>query len=410
MTRTERTYYLLSGGYNLAQFFLAPLYPLFLLSRGLDLFQMNAVLATYMLTVFVLEVPTGAFADVAGRRRSFVLGCLLRATAFALYTRTRGFGDCLRAELVDAIGTACVSGALDAWAVDGMRAEGDRRPMDPVFARASVLTRVVMIAGSVAAGYLAEVDLAVPWLVAAGLFALVALVGGAVMREDERPRGTTSVTRTAIAGLALVRGSPVLSLLCLLTLAGAFAALPAYMLWQPRLRALGAGDFGALGWIVAAMHVAGLAGSALVPRVLRRVRREAVLAGTALWRAAMFLPLATSTTLAPAVMGLVLQEIGFGLSDPVATGWVNEHVAAGQRATVLSVRSTFLTLGAATGLLALGLVARHDGAPAAFAISAVLLVLVAPGYVVLGRVARRGAAPAPVSLAQPGHVRTGSAG
>src|SRR5438067_17338 len=91
MTRTERTYYVVFGGYTLAQFFIAPVYPLFLLSRGLDLFQMNAFLATYLITVFVFEVPTGALAGVAAVRRAPVLRllCALALTAafagFPLY-------------------------------------------------------------------------------------------------------------------------------------------------------------------------------------------------------------------------------------------------------------------------------------------------------------------------------------
>ena len=59
----------------------APIYPLFLLGRGLDLFQMNAVLATYGITVVLFEVPTGALADVVGCRISFVVGCLVRTGA-----------------------------------------------------------------------------------------------------------------------------------------------------------------------------------------------------------------------------------------------------------------------------------------------------------------------------------------
>src|SRR5437867_9415629 len=92
MTRSVRRYYFLCGSYNLAQFFIAPIYPLFLLSRGLDLFQTNAVLATYGITIVLFEVPTGALADVARRRVSFVLGCLVRTGAYALYTLARGFG------------------------------------------------------------------------------------------------------------------------------------------------------------------------------------------------------------------------------------------------------------------------------------------------------------------------------
>ena len=68
MTRTERTYYAVLGGYTVAQWFIAPVYPLFLLSRGLDLFEINAVLATYLITVFIFDVPTGALADRVGRK------------------------------------------------------------------------------------------------------------------------------------------------------------------------------------------------------------------------------------------------------------------------------------------------------------------------------------------------------
>ena len=63
MTRTERTYYVVFGGYTLSQFFIAPVYPLFLLSRGLDLFQMNAVLAMYLIARG-LEIEVGIMTAV----------------------------------------------------------------------------------------------------------------------------------------------------------------------------------------------------------------------------------------------------------------------------------------------------------------------------------------------------------
>ena len=79
MTRSERTFYVTTGGYNLAQFLLAPVYPLLLLSCGLDLFEINLVLAVYLLTTFVFDIPTGAVADRFGRKTSFVLACVVRA-------------------------------------------------------------------------------------------------------------------------------------------------------------------------------------------------------------------------------------------------------------------------------------------------------------------------------------------
>jgi MFS family permease len=391
MTRTERRYYVLTGGYNLAQFFIWPIYPLFLLGRGLDLFQINAVLATYGITIFLFDVPTGAIADVAGRRVSFVLGCVIRTGAYALYTLARGFQDCLVAEFLDAIGTTFVTGALDAWVVDGARAEGDERPMDRVFARGAVIARALVIAGGLAAGYLAEVSMLLPWLVAASLFAATAVAGSVLMRDRGAGpvRRGESITRTALSGIAIVRGSPVLLLLCGLSLASAFAAFPLSMLWAPRLTQLGAEHVRVMGWVVAFMSLASVVGSAALPRLLRSARREVVLCAAALWRAANVALLAAAPVLGPALGGLVLQEIGFGLSDPINTAWTNEHVAAAQRATVLSVRSMFVTLGASAGLITIGLIARGFGIPVALGVSAVLFALVAPGFVVLGRVARR---------------------
>ncbi len=85
MTRTERTYYVVFSLYTVSAWFLAPMYSLFLLSRGLDLFQINVVLATYLISVFLFEVPTGAIADLAGRKVSFLLSCAVRMVAFTLY-------------------------------------------------------------------------------------------------------------------------------------------------------------------------------------------------------------------------------------------------------------------------------------------------------------------------------------
>src|SRR6266566_2894782 len=151
MTRTERIFYLLFGGYSLAQFFLAPVYPLFLLSRGLDLLQINLILAIYLITVFVL------------------------------YSRTRSFADCAVAEFIDAVGTTLVSGALEAWAVDGVQAEGDGHRMEGLFSRAAVIGRTFLMVGAVGCGYLAERDLRYPWIAAAAMFAVTGVAGAVLM-------------------------------------------------------------------------------------------------------------------------------------------------------------------------------------------------------------------------------------
>src|SRR5215468_5771847 len=160
MTRTERTYYAITCLYRLSWSALGPTYAMFLLGRGLNILQVNLVLAVYLITTCVFEVPTGAVADVFGRKFSFVLSCLVRALAFGLYFFADGFAQFLVAEFIDAIGTTLTTGAFDAWAVDGMRAEGDARPVDRVFARANMLAQACAIVGGVVAAHMAERDIA----------------------------------------------------------------------------------------------------------------------------------------------------------------------------------------------------------------------------------------------------------
>ena len=395
MTRTERTYYVVSGGYNLAQFFLAPVYPLFLLSRGLDLFQVNVVLAVYLITVFAFEIPTGAIADRFGRKVSFLLACAVRMVAFTLYYFTESFTDCLLAELVDAVGTTLASGALEAWAVDGVRADGDRRPTDRMFARVEVITRASMIGGGIVCGYVGQASIDTPWLVAAALFGTTGLVGAFLMREPELPAGShvagapASLRANATAAIAAVRATPVLLLLCALTLAGAFATFPVWQMWTARMEVLSGEGPWLMGWILAALNLSALAGSALLPRLLGRLGRATVLAGASLWRALTLGLAAGATGFPPALAGLVLQESASGLTTPVLAAWSNEHIAPEQRATVLSVRSTFFTLGGAMGLVFLGLVARAYGIPWAWGLAAVALALAVPGYLALERIAGR---------------------
>src|SRR5436309_9392729 len=213
MTRTERIFYLLFGGYSLAQFFLAPVYPLFLLSRGLDLLQINLILAIYLITIFVFEVRWRTPPDA---------GCATRTAAFVLYSRARGFADCAPYEFLDAVGTTLVSGALEAWAVDGVQAEGDGRRIEGLFARANVIGRTFLMVGAVGCGYLAERDLRYPWLASAAMFAATGAGGALLMRETRHAsrasRAHRSVGQTAADGLGLVRRSPVLLLLCTLSL------------------------------------------------------------------------------------------------------------------------------------------------------------------------------------------------
>jgi MFS family permease len=392
MTRSERTYYIVVALYSGAGWFMGPVYPLFLLSRGLDLLQMNLVLAAFLICAFLFEVPTGGIADVFGRKVSFLLSCAIRACAFLLYTRADSFADCVVAEVIDALGLTLASGALDAWAVDGMRAEGHEGSVDRIFARAQVITRGLMVVGGIGGGYLASYGFVYAWLAGASLFIAAGLVGAFLMHDDrpaiiaKRELGRRpSVFATIHEGWKTVRRAPVLMVICASTLGLAFAAFPANMLWQARLQELSGQGVWLMGWVWALINLATLAGGWLVPRLLGRAPREQVLAGATLWRAGSLALAAAATAFNPALLGVLMAEMGFGVSEPMIQAWMNDRIPSERRATVLSVRSMFATLGGALGLVSIGYVAREYGIPSAWTASACVFALVAPAFLVFGR-------------------------
>ena len=398
MTRTERTYYLITCLYRLSWSALGPTYAMFLLGRGLDILHVNLVLAVYLITTCLFEVPTGAVADVFGRKASFILSCLVRAVAFGMYFFSDTFAEFLVAEFIDAIGTTLATGAFDAWAVDGMREEGDHRPVDRLFSRAMILGQLSAIGGGLGAAHLAQRDIALPWLVGTSGFLLCGLAAALLMRErrpavvslaELRAGAYLSIGTTVREGLAAVRGMPIMRGLCLLTLMTSFATVPAFQMWQPRFHALAGEGPWLLGWIWVFLNLALIAGSALIPRLVRRWGRARALAFAYAWRGLTIGAAAMATTFFPALFGFLLQEAGWGFTEPVLQAWMNEHATSEQRATILSVRSMAFTLGGAAGLVCLGFLAREAGIANAWLATACIYMVAVPGYLGLGRVARR---------------------
>ena len=87
----KEVYYVLIFLSNLIMGLTATTYVIFLLSKGLDLLQVNIVNMCFMLSIFFLEIPTGAFADHIGRRKSILLSNLLMVISLLVYYFSSSF-------------------------------------------------------------------------------------------------------------------------------------------------------------------------------------------------------------------------------------------------------------------------------------------------------------------------------
>jgi MFS family permease len=387
--RILRRYYSVWGVYSLANGFLYGVYPLFLRARGLNQFEMNSVLATYFAVTFLTDVPTGAFADALGRRRSFVLGCMIRLTAFMVYFFAHAYPIFLVAESIDGIGTTFCNGAIDAWGVDALDDAGFAGLKDRLFSRISQLMNIGFMVSALIGTYVADVNIAWPWLMSAVGYGISAIVGAALMGERAGHRAhiefakiPAQVIDRVVNGFRHGFRSRVILMLSLANGINFASSAPYWLEWPQYVKdSYGLGIW-VVGWVYCLLTIGRLLGAEIV----MRTRMDAATRST---RLMILIAAASATFYAGALAAhrpnvvvalFFLMNLLMGAMMPLMQSWFNEQIASDQRATLLSFNSTFATMGAAAGLLSVGAYADVAGIPATWKVCAAIFLAGMPCF------------------------------
>jgi MFS family permease len=87
---------------------------------GFSFLQISVILAAFGIGMFLFEAPTGAFADITGRKYSVIIGFLLTGAAVSLMPLFTNFYALLSLWVFAGIGMTFVSGAEEAWIIDNL--------------------------------------------------------------------------------------------------------------------------------------------------------------------------------------------------------------------------------------------------------------------------------------------------
>ncbi|MET7423198.1 MFS transporter [Dactylosporangium sp. NPDC005555] len=387
----RNTYYLLTAGNTLAGSLIWGINTIFLLDAGLSNLAAFAANACFTAGMVLFEVPTGIVADLWGRRASFLLGTVTLAAATGLYVwlwRLHApFLPWAVVSLLLGLGFTFFSGAVEAWLVDALAATGDTGPLDAVFARGQVVGGVAMLAGSVAGGYLAQLtNLGVPFLVRAGVYALMFAVAAVLMRDlgFTPDRSLPPVRRMRrIAADSVEYGWRVRQVRLLMLAAPFTGGVGVYVFYalQPHLLDLYRDDtaYGIAGIAAAAVAGAQITGGLLAERIGRLFPH----------RLTAYLALEAAGVVALAGLGLagqfwaaltliVVWALLGSAGMPLRQAYVNGLIPSRQRATILSFDSLMASTGGVVTQPALGRVADVWGYPASFLVSSALSACALP--------------------------------
>jgi len=381
MRQTMICFRWLLGLYVFAQTLHSATYVLFLQHHGLNLFEVNLVNFCFFTTLFAFEIPTGAFADVFGRKPSFLMACVLWAVGLALYGYSTTLGWFIAAELILAIGATFFSGAFEAWYVDSIKYHGQESDLQTLLSYKEEMQRWVSIAGMIFGAVVAHFYLPLPWYLGSVTMVIAFFVALRMMREEylQAPASTERVglkqiRQTIRIGMDYGWKNPAVRFLVFTGTIHFFAMQPANMYWAPHFSTF-TDSIIVIGIIRVMMQLGIILGARYSTRFADKFSdyRKAILV------AQIFVAITLSLSGLPwlaASLGLFLtHEVGRGVLAPIKSRYMHESIPSTVRATIISFESLFNHLGGAVGLLLAGVTAKYLGVQASWVIFGLILLI-----------------------------------
>lgn len=385
----KAVYYLLSFLINLAASLTFATYVLFLLSKGLDLFQVMLVNLSFMIGIFIFEIPTGAYADYFGRKKSVVLSNLFMMLALLIYFESSNLITFIVAEVTAALAFTFASGALDAWVVDSLEKKEFSGKVDFVFSQSNIISQSAVLIGGLIGGYLGYINLALPFGAGAVVALSAFLVSIFFMHEEVIARKALNIIGS-ISQMGQVAKSSidygvkhkVVLWLIISSVLATFAFQPLNMYWSPHLNDLAGDKVWLMGWVWAGISLSMMLGSFLVRQLLKKEKSYTwILILTTLILGIPIILISTLNIFGVVLLGFLIYEFGRGMLNPVHKAYLNKYIPGEQRATVLSFDSMMGKFGAALGLVVLGWVAKNYSIQISWLISGFILLLLIPIYI-----------------------------
>jgi DHA3 family tetracycline resistance protein-like MFS transporter len=409
--KPEALYFLLAGAYSFF-FTLAITVNLVFqtLEAGLNPFQLVLIGSVLEATRFFSEVPTGVVADSVSRRLSILIGLCFVGAGLVVGGAFTHFETILAAQVVMGIGLSFLSGAREAWIADEI---GPDRAA-PIYLRATQVELIGRLLAIPISTALATLDLSLPIILGGALLFPVAVLTALTMPErgfQHPPRDSRAwqnLSSTLASGTALVRQSPLLITVFVITACYGLASEGFERLWVAHFDTnLGFPSVGSLepvvwlGAVRMGSALVGLGAVEMVRRYFKPTRHGAVSRTLFLIYCVQLASFLAFTLTDYFVIGMLMFWSVVGMArafHPLQVTWINQNVDPSVRATMLSINSQSDAAGQILGGPPLGAIGSLAGLRAALLSAAAVMAFSLPLFL---RAFRQGRGSVPDSGTQP---------
>ena len=395
---------------------------------GLNPFELLMIGTVLEVTYLAFQLPTGILADLVSRRACVVAGFGVYAGGLVMQGLSAEFSIHLAAQVLLALGAALMSGAQESWVADETRSA----EMTPMYLRATQLSFIGGITGSLLSGVLGTVALYLPMLVSGALMAIGTAALALVMPEKhfQRPANDGKVQTVLQQARVEVREQVRASRRATRVVPGLVPLLGmtfAFGLWSESYDRLSGAflledigfpdlfDLEPAMWfslISCAVALGGIGVTEWARRRTARLGSGSIVGMLVLFTAATLagvIGFGLAETFWVALVFLLLVSVSRPLYEPLVNGWLVVRVEPKVRATALSARDMFDSGGQIVGGPVIGAIGT------AFTLRAALLaggaVLVPAILCLVGMGRKAGAAEEKIAAAdENAHAEVGERG
>lgn len=312
--------------------------------RGLSIAEVAFLEAPFFLSVVVVQIPAGIFADRFGRKPTLAIGTMLSAVAIVAFGSADTYALLLLSYVVWAWSLAIMNAGDNALIYDTLKQLGREDRFQEVVGRSTAIFNMAIVAALLVGAPLAGVvglDVAVQLSAVASLFGLAIVF---TLKEPQFRSPGTRLGYLSYAGdaLRLARRDLQIPLLMVLFAFLAVGAIGTAVFFQPFLNGHDVGVAN-LGYLQAPARVFGAIGALAAFWLGRRAGERRTLYLVAAATAGAYLVLGVWDSLGAFVMFPVI-SLATAASIPLVTDMLNRRIPSDLRATILSGGQLMLAL------------------------------------------------------------------
>jgi len=317
---------------------------------GLTAFQMGILLAIWPLSSLIFEIPTGAFADLYGRKASVLLGYFLEALVMLSLFFWKDFKLMLISFTVLGLATTFSSGSKDAWIVD-MINKTNRKVIHGFFSKMQFFISVGLIFSGIIGAFLVKIyGLSIIWIAAFSSYILSIILLQIFTRGDYLRKKTnffgsiSNLKKQTKISLSYSRKHHIIFYLILAGMVAAFALnLQSSIAWIPLLEDLGMKEH-QFGYLWSAMSLITAISPILALKFLKKGKeKNFIVLGLVFW-SIITAGILFAYNLIFALIVMFLGLLFYFAKNPSEEVYFHRFIPSKLRATVGSIRNMVFSL------------------------------------------------------------------